>query len=90
MIKESIITGDSDKIELKEILETGRNKAMSLLNLNLNISYFNIDISVLRNEEKRRKKTRKQIQNNILMDQELDRRRNMEYDSMMNYTIIHR
>jgi len=90
MVKDNLLIGNSEKIELKNILESGRNKAMSLLNFQLDISYFNIDIKVKRDDEKRKKRIEKKIMSQAHIEQELERRRNQEYNSMLYNMIMHR
>ncbi len=73
MRSEDVVTINSEKMDVTDIIKTGRNKAMSFLSLNLNISYFHIDIRVKRDEEKRKEKIRRVIEHerrlNDLMEQ---------------------
>lgn len=49
---------NSEIMGMSKSLESGRNKIMALLNLDLNISCFDINIKIKRNEEKHKEKTR--------------------------------
>jgi hypothetical protein len=73
MRSEDVVTINPERIVVTDIIKTGRNKAMSFLSLNLNISHFHIDIRVKRDEEKRKEKIRRLIEHekrlNDLMEQ---------------------
>jgi len=51
---------------------------MSLINLSLNISYFNIDINIKKNEEKKRKLMYKRIEHELRIKEIMEERRNIE------------
>lgn len=87
MVKSGIFTTNLEELNLKEILIDRRNKAMSLLNLHLNISYFNINIHIQKDEEKHQEKMRKLAEHEIRIKEELNRRSNQDYRYML-YNII--
>ncbi|AOT68584.1 hypothetical protein [Geosporobacter ferrireducens] len=87
MVKSGIITTNVEEMNFKDILMDRRNKAMSLLNLHLNVSYFNINIHIQKDEAKQREKTRKILAHEMRMKEEFNRRRNQDYQHML-YNII--
>ena len=87
MVKTSIITTDIEEMDFKEILMDRRNKAMSLLNFHLNVSHFNINIHIQKDEAKQREKMIKILEHEMRMKEEFNRRNNQDYQYML-YNII--
>ncbi|MBB6215938.1 hypothetical protein HNQ80_002029 [Anaerosolibacter carboniphilus] len=82
MGRENTITVNSEIIGLTDIVKTGRNKFMSLLNFNLNISHFHIDIRVKRDEEKRKEKIRKIIEHEKRLNELMEQRNRIDVQFM--------
>ncbi len=87
MVKSSSISADVKEMNFKEILMDGRNKAMSLLNLHLNVSHFNINIHIQKDEAKQQEKMIKILEHEMRMKEEFNRRSNQDYQYML-YNII--
>ncbi|MFT9497128.1 hypothetical protein [Anaerosolibacter sp.] len=82
MNRENMILNNSKEIEIREIIEAGRNKLMSVLNLNLNISHFHIDIRVKRDDEKRKEKIRKIIEHDKRIKEVMEERNRIDAQFM--------
>ncbi|MFT9497127.1 hypothetical protein [Anaerosolibacter sp.] len=78
----NIIAVNPEKIALTDIVRTGRQKAMSFLNVNLDIRHFHIDISVKKDEEKRKERVRRIIEQEQRINQIVEERNKLNWQVM--------
>ena len=64
---------------------TGRECVMSLLSLSVTISYFNIDLKIKQNKEKKADRLRKRIEHELRLNQVLENRLNGEHIYGLNH-----
>lgn len=86
MIKFITIDEKNRVVALKSNVDLKEEIKMSLVNMAMNIGYFNIKISIKKDEEMRREKMRKKAEHIQRINKELEKRNNLiSYYNMYNF-----